>query len=165
MMSMYNVTLVGWDDGTFFPLHITAIVCISCGFIASIVVTVMSFKSHKKRFYTWSRSERFVVYLAICEMSFNFIHMFDHVTMVIEKDHVHPLELCQLYAFFIVLLLSIKNFILIVIALNAFLLMRFKCQMDFGSKDWRLFVYVMAFPIIVCTVAASLQTYGPAGAL
>lgn len=165
VMSMYNVTLLGWDDGTFFPLHITAIVCISCSFIASIVVTVLSFKTHKKRFYTWPRSERFVVYLAICEMSFSFVHMFDHVTMVIEKDHVHPLELCQFYAFLMVFLLSIKNFILIVIALNAFLLIRFRRQMDFGIRDWRLCVYVMAFPIIVCTISVSLQYFGPAGAL
>lgn len=163
-MSMYNVTLLGWDDGTFFPLHITAIVCISCSFIASIVVTVLSFKTHKKRFYTWSRSERFVIYLAICEMSFNFVHMFDHVTMVIEKDHVHPLELCQFYAFLMVLLVTTKNLILVVVALNAFLLIRFQCQMDFGIRDWRLCVYVMAFPIIVCTVAVSLQLFGPAGA-
>nr|XP_022335895.1 uncharacterized protein LOC111132386 [Crassostrea virginica] len=137
--SMYNTTLLGWNDGTFYPLHIIAIVCMLCSFIASVVVIMTSFKTHKNRFFSWSISDRFVIYLAVCEMGFNFVHMFDHVTMVITKDHVRPLELCQFYAFVIVLLVSTKNLILVTIALNAFLLMRFRHQMEFGSRDWRMF--------------------------
>ena len=165
MSSMYNVTLLGWDDGTFYPLHITAIVCMSCSFLASVVVTMASFKTPKKGFYSWSRSERFVVYLAVSEMGFNFVHMFDHVTMVIEEDHVRPLELCQFYAFLIVLLVTIKNWILVTISLNAFLLMRFHHQMEFGARDWRLFAVVVGFPLLICTAALSSQQLGPAGAL
>lgn len=164
-MSLYNITVLGLDDGTFYPLHISAIVCMTCSFFASIIVTVTSFKTHNKNFYAWSRSERFVVYLALCEMSFNFIHMFDHVTMLMEKDHVHPLELCQFYAFLMVLLMTTKNLILVIIAINAFLLIRFQNQMEFGVKDWGLYVFVLGGPAVICTIALSLKQFGPAGAL
>ena len=163
--SMYNTTLLGWNDGTFYPLHIIAIVCMLCSFIASVVVIMTSFKTHKNRFFSWSLSGRFVIYLAVCEMGFNFVHMFDHVTMVITKDHVRPLELCQFYAFVIVLLVSTKNLILVTIALNAFLLMRFRHQMEFGSRDWRMFAGVLVLPLVNCIVALSSQQLGPTGAL
>ncbi|XP_062600697.1 uncharacterized protein LOC134262335 [Saccostrea cucullata] len=163
-MSLYNVTLLGLDDGTFYPLHVSAIVCMSCSLLASIVVTALSFKTHKKGFYLWPRSERFVVYLALCEASFNFIHMFDHVTMITERDHVHPLELCQFYAFLMVLLVTTKNLVLVIIAINGFLLIRFQRQMEFGTRDWRLFAVTLGIPSFYCSVALSFQQLGPAGA-
>ena len=163
--SMYNTTLLGWEDGTFYPLHIIAIVCILCSLIASVVVIITSFKTHKKRFFSWSLSDRFVVYLAVCEMGFNFVHMFDHVTMVITTDHVRPLELCQFYAFLMVVLVFTKNLLLVTIALNAFLLMCFRHQMEFGSRDWRLIAGVLVLPLANGILALSSEQLGPAGAL
>ena len=141
----YDIPVFGLDNGKFAYLHITALSCISISFTFTMFVFIVSFKSSRNKFFSKTKSERFVVYMAICDGLFNMAHSCDHLHIFITKDHVRPRGLCVFYAFII----------------GGFIWR----DLSFGKYDWRLLVYTFGIPFIVYLVAAFLGKLGPTGAL
>ena len=165
-MSGYDSEVIGLNDGFFYPIHVTGIVTLVTSLICAITVIVLSFKVHRtKSFYLWPKSERFIVYLSFCEAMFNFIHIFDHVQMAVTRTHVFPPALCRLYAFLMVEFLAAKNYLLVFIAVNAFILIRFHVHLNLGRKDWRLMAAIFGLPLISNAICLSYGLLGPTGAL
>ena len=164
--SGYDLPVYGLANGQFLTIHIPALSFIFLSLISAISVLVVSFKLQSyKTFYSWTKSERFVVYLAICDGLFNIAHSMDHLHIVIVRDHVYPKELCEFYGFMITVFISAQNLMVNVVAFNAFILIYFRKNLDFGPYDWRLVLYTFGVPFVAATTAAILGTLGPNGAL
>lgn len=164
--SGYDLPVYGLDNGQFFVIHVPALVCIFLSLICASTVLILSFKKRRsKSFFSWSKSERFVVYMAICDGTFNIAHSFDHLHIVISQNHVYPRELCELYAFMLVEFITAQNLMVNVVAINAFVLIYFNRNIDFGKYDWKLLVWIFGVPFIGVTCAAFSGQLGPAGAL
>lgn len=92
----YDLEVYGLANGRFYSIHIPAICCILTSLGCVLTVLVLSFRRQSYRtFFQWAKSERFVVYLAICDGLFNAAHIMDHLHMLITKNHVYPKELCE----------------------------------------------------------------------
>lgn len=164
--SGYDLPVYGVDNGQFLIIHVPALVCIFLSLICAASVLVLSFKKRRKQtFFTWSKSERFVVYMAICDGMFNIAHSFDHLHIVLSRNHVHPKELCELYAFMLVEFITAQNLMVNVVAINAFLLIYFNKNTSFGKYDWKILIWIFGVPFIGVTSAAISGQLGPAGAL
>lgn len=162
----YDLDVYGLKDDKFYQLHVPAITCIALSLISALMVITLSFKSQSfKTFFSWTKSERFVVYLAICDALFNVAHSMDHLHIVITKDHVRPLELCQFYGFALAEFISAQNLMVNIIAINAFVLIYYRKNLDFGRYDWRLLSWTFGLPFLGATAAAIAGQLGPNGAL
>ncbi|KAK3092937.1 hypothetical protein FSP39_009115 [Pinctada imbricata] len=160
----YDLPIYGLDDGQFYEIHIPAITCIAISFFSGLAVLISSFRIQSyKTFFSWTTSERFVVYLSFCDILFNMAHSLDHIHIVITRDHVYPKGLCSFYGFMLAEFISAQNLLVNIIAFNAFLLLYYCRQMNFGVRDWRLLVYTYGVPLIATSIAASLKTLGPNG--
>lgn len=66
--SGYDLPVYGLENGQFYSIHIPAITCIILSFISVVAILVASFRLQSiKTFFSWTKSERFVVYLALCD--------------------------------------------------------------------------------------------------
>lgn len=164
--SGYDVAAYGLDNGTFYTIHIPAIICITASFICAVTAIVLSFKSkHSENFFTqWSKSERFVVYLAICDGLFNIAHFTDHMHIVIVEDHVYPKELCEFYGFTLAMFITAQHLVVNIVAINAFMLIYFEKHLNFGRWDWRMLAWTFGAPFVGATIAAIAGQLGPNGA-
>lgn len=162
--SGYDLPVYGLDNGLFYYLHVPALLCIISSFCCVIIVLVLSFR-HKsyRKFFSWTKSERFIVYIAICDGCFNLFHGTDHVQYIITEEHVRPVELCELYAFVLTEFMTAQNLIVNLVAVNAFMLMYWHINLNFGKKDWRLLVWTFGAPFVVSCVAAVTGMFGPCG--
>jgi hypothetical protein len=163
----YNVPVVGLGSSYFYIIHFVALACILCSLVSAIAVIVASFRSKSRNsfFKSWSKCARFVVYLALCDGCFNVAHLMDHFHMVISKDNVHPLQLCEFYGFVIFLFVSAQMVLVSMIAINAFALMKFSKNIYLGKYDWKLLLLIFGFPFLECLGVTIAGEMGPTGAL
>lgn len=162
----YDIPIYGLDNGTFYYLHIPAIFCIFVSFTCATISIALSFrrKRHEAFFRYWTKSERFVVYLAVCDGLFNLAHFTDHLHIVIAKDMVHPRELCEFYGFNLAVFINAQCFMVNIIAVNACLLIYFDKNISFGRYDWKLLFWVFGAPLTGSLISACLGKFGPTGA-
>lgn len=163
----YDLPVYGLDNGSFYYIHIPALFCISSSFICAVIAITLSFtrQSYRTFFTRWSKSERFIVYLAVCDGLFNVSHFADHMHIVIVKNHVYPKELCEFYGFNIALFITAQNLMVNIVALNAFMLMYFDKNLNFGRRDWILLLWTFGVPFIGATIVGILGQLGPNGTL
>ncbi|XP_045215012.2 uncharacterized protein LOC123565069 [Mercenaria mercenaria] len=163
--SGYDLPVYGLATGSFYYIHIPALCCIFLSFCSVVTVMILSFKrkSWKTFFTTWSKSERFIVYLAFCDGCYNVFHSVDHLHYVISKDHVRPKELCEFYGFTLAESIMGQNLMVNIVAINAFMLMYFNKNLDFGRRDWKLLAWTFGLPFVGATIAGILGQLGPNG--
>lgn len=161
----YDVPVFGLDNGKFSYVHVTALSCISISFAFSIFVLIVSFRTSDTHFFCRSKSQRLIVYMAVCDGLFNLAHSCDHLHIFITKDHVQPRCLCVFYAFMIGEFISAQMFMVNIVAINVFSMMFLRKDLSFGKYDWRLLLYTFGIPFSVYLVAAILGKLGPTGAL
>lgn len=162
----YDLPVYGIHQGHFYSLHIPALICIFLSFASAILTIVLSFRQKSfKTFFSWSKSERLVVYLAVCDAAFNMAHSMDHLHILITEDHVYPKELCQFYGFMLAVFISAQNLMVNVIAVNAFVLIFIGRQIKFGLRDYRLLLWTFGAPFVCATIAALAGQLGPNGSL
>lgn len=162
----YAIPVYGLSNGTFYYIHIPAMICIASSFICAVIAIVLSFKRQNyHRFFThWTKSERFIVYLALCDGLFNVSHFTDHMHIAVAKNHVYPLELCEFYGFTLALFITAQNLMVNIVAINAFMLIFFNKNLDFGCRDWRLLAWTFGAPFVGATIAGIAGQLGPNGA-
>ncbi|XP_062614359.1 uncharacterized protein LOC134276089 [Saccostrea cucullata] len=163
IQSSYDLPVYGLENGDFYSLHIPAITCIFLSFVSVLAVIVASFKTRSMTFFSWTKSERLVVYLALCDGLFNISHALDHTQMIVTKNHVYPKELCTFYAFMLMEFVTAQNLMVSAVALNVFILIYFSKDLNFGKYDWRLLVYTFGIPCVGGTLAAIFDKLGPNG--
>lgn len=164
--SGYDLPITGLDNGQFLAIHVPALVCIICGLISAITVIAVSFTNQKaKTFFKWTKSERFAVYIAICDAFFNICHSMDHLHIAITRNHVYPKSLCRFYAFMLAEFITAQNLMVNVVSINAFVLIFYRKNIDFGEYDWRLLLWMFGTPFGAAIIALSAGTLGPNGAL
>jgi len=162
----YDLPVYGLKQGQFLAIHIPALVCIIFSLIAVIYVLVFTFKRKNFRtFFSWSKSERFVIYLAICDGSFNIWHLVDHLHILITKDHIHPSHLCTFYGFMLAEFILAQVLMVNIVSINAFVLIFFRKNIGFGKWDCRLLLWTFGFPFVAGIIALSLGAMGPNGTL
>lgn len=160
----YDLPVYGLANGQLLYIHIPALTCISLSFICVVIVLTLSFRHRSyKTFFRWTRSERFVVYLALCDGGFNLAHFTDHLHIVIVRNHVYPKELCEFYGFNLAVFISAQNLMVNVVAINAFVLIYFSKQIPFGKKDYKLLLWTFGVPFLTAALAGILGQLGPNG--
>eukprot|EP00105_Crassostrea_gigas_P020753 XP_011439621.1 PREDICTED: uncharacterized protein LOC105336844 [Crassostrea gigas] len=159
----YDLPVYGLDTGWFLYIHVPALCCIFLSLFCASAVIIASFRSQTRPFFSWMRSERFVVYLSMCDALFNVTHSMDHLQMVITKDHVYPEELCEFYSFFIGEFVSAQLLMTNVAAINAFGLIYLQKQFKLGKYDWKLLLYTFGVPFVLSVCAVNFGYYGPSG--
>lgn len=91
IQSGYNTPVYGLASGRFLSIHIPALICIFLSLFSALAVIVASFKHQKvNTFFSWTKSERFAVYIATCDGLFNVCHSLDHLHILVTKNHVYP---------------------------------------------------------------------------
>lgn len=164
--SGYDIPLYGLANGQLLNIHIPALVLISVSFICVLTVIGLSFcRQSWKTFFKWTRSERFVVYLALCDGSFNVSHFTDHMHIVIAKRHVYPKALCEFYGFNLAVFVTAQILMVNAVAVNAFLLIYFNKQIPIGKRDYRLLLWTFGLPFVGSIFAALFDQLGPNGVL
>ncbi|XP_060085151.1 uncharacterized protein LOC132564514 [Ylistrum balloti] len=150
-----------FDHGNFYGIHLSALLCILVSFLCAITVITASFTKRKTNFFAWSKSDRFVVYIALCDGLFNVAHSLDHTHVLVTRSHVKPKGLCAFYGFILSEFLTAQTFMVNLVAINAFCLMFFNQDIPFGKWDHRLLIWTFGAPLIASTVAVSLNQFGP----
>ena len=164
--SGYDLPVYGLSNNQFAAIHAPALSFIFISLISAITVLASSFKHQNIRtFFTWTKPERFVIYLAFCDGLFNVCHSMDHLHIVITKDHVYPLELCEFYGVIIAEFMTAQHLMVNIICINAFLLIYFRKNLNFGRYDWKLLAWVYGVPAVATIAAAAAGVMGPNGAL
>lgn len=164
--STSEIPVRGLNSERFYPYHITAIICIGASLVGVVAILYISFKSRLYRsFFQWTISDRFVVYIAACDGLFNLSHLLDHVQMVVTRSHVHPPNLCVVYAYLVVVFTTAQGLLVSVIALNSFCVVHFGKSGKFGSYDWKLHIFIFGIPTMEASLAVLLNKLGPTGLL
>ena len=162
----YDIPVYGLENGSFYYIHIPAIACIVTSFICVIIAVVLSFRQRGcGTFYNWTKSERLVVYLAICDALYNVSHFTDHTHITIVEGMVYPKELCEFYGFNLAVAITSQILMVNVVAINAFMLIYFDKNLSFGKRDWKLQVWAYGVPFIAALVAVTNGQMGPNGTL
>eukprot|EP00105_Crassostrea_gigas_P020752 XP_011439620.1 PREDICTED: uncharacterized protein LOC105336843 [Crassostrea gigas] len=159
----YDLPVYGLDTGWFLYIHVPALCCIFVSLFCASAVLVVSFRSQTRPFFSWMRSERFVVYLTMCDVLFNITQSLGHLQMVITKDHVYPVQLCEFYSFFLEFIAPAQVLVTHVAAFNAFGLVFLQKKLEFGKYDWKLLVINFGVPFVLSASAALSGYYGPMG--
>lgn len=163
--SGYDLPVYGLDNGSFYYIHIPAILCIFASLTCAIITVALSFRrQHYRTFFTqWSKSERFIIYLALCDGSFNIAHITDHMHTAIVRGHVLPKELCEFYGFIVAVSGTSQSLVVTIIAVNAFMMIYFDKKLHFGYRDWRLLTLTFGGPFVEALIAGILGQLGPNG--
>lgn len=164
--SGYDIPLTGLHNGHFYPMHIIAMVSIFSSLAAGIIVIIVSFTNPKrktKRFFSWSKCERFSVYMAVCDCFFNISHFMDHFHIALARDHVRPIELCSFYASMILEFVTSQVLMVNIVAVNIFVLIISRRDLHFGRFDWKLLSWMFGFPVLFLVIAISTKSLGPNG--
>ena len=164
----YDIPLVGLNTGEFDQLHITALCCIFASCVSAMAVICLSCNEKRHKvvgFFQWRQISRFVVYMAICDCSFNVIHSMDHLHVFITREHPQPRELCQLYAFLLVEFVGAQVLMVNLVAINMFVLIFFNKRINFGRFDWKLLLWMFGYPFVANIVGVCTNSLGPNGSL
>ncbi|XP_052218253.1 uncharacterized protein LOC127835869 [Dreissena polymorpha] len=161
--SGYDFPVLGMDDGTFVYLHSLAIGSLSTSLICAIITIVLSFRTNNYLtfFSKWSRSERYVVYMAICDGVFNISHTIEHVHGLVVFGHIRPKELCAFYGFMVTVFIGAQNLLVNVIAISVLFIIYFDKNINFGKRDWKLLLYCFGVPFVGAVTAAANDQFGP----
>ncbi|XP_045210906.2 uncharacterized protein LOC123562331 [Mercenaria mercenaria] len=160
----YDLPVYGLANDTFYYVHVPALHCIFGSLLCAVAVLILSFRhKHHNTFFSWTKSERFIVYLAICDGGFNVFHSADHLQYVIAKDHVRPKELCEFYGVALTEFITAQNLMVNIVAINAFIMMYFNKNLDFGKYDWRVLAWTFGLPFVGGMAAAVSGQLGPNG--
>lgn len=163
----YDLPIYGLVNGSFYYIHVPAIACIVASFVCVVIALVLSFRQRGfgEFFNNWTKSERLVVYLAICDGLYNVSHFTDHTHIVIVKGMVYPKQLCEFYGFNLAVAVTSQVLMVNIIAINAFMLMYFDKKLSFGQRDWKLLLWTYGVPFVGAVVAAANGQMGPNGTL
>ena len=160
----YDLPVLGLDEGYFYELHIPTIVCISASFVCAAISIIVSFRRHHGQpFFSWTKCDRLIVYLAVCDGMFNLSHGSDHMIVVIIRDHVRPRALCELFGFVTTIFCMAQNLVVGIIAINIFMMICLRKNLNLGRRDWIIFLGTFGMPFLVAVVAWSLGLLGPNG--
>ncbi|XP_052058605.1 uncharacterized protein LOC127698912 [Mytilus californianus] len=166
MKDGYDLPVYGIAEGTFYKLHVPAMACICISFICAMSVIFYSFYHQNcSKFFEWSKSERFVVYMALCDALFNVSHFSDHLHIVVTKSFPTPKGLCAFYGFMLAEFITAQSLMVNIVAINVFVLIYFRKHLYFGRWDYRLLVYIFGVPAVGGIIAGTLDQFGPSGAL
>lgn len=161
----YDIPLYGMDNGSFYFIHVPAVLCIMASFTCAVIAIVLSFRQKDVRtfFRTWSKSERFVVYLALCDGLFNRAHFTDHLHILIAKEMVYPKPFCEFYGFNLAVFITAQYLMVNIIALTVFRLIYFEKTISFGNNDWKLLLWIFGVPCLGALVSCWTNQLGPNG--
>ena len=120
---------------------------------------------HYSTFFRWTKSERFVIYMAICDGLFNIAHFSDHLHILIAKKLPTPKSLCVFYGFLLGEFITAQNLMVNLVAINVFVLIFFHKKINFGRWDHRLLLYIFGAPGFALTIVGALGQLGPNGSL
>lgn len=160
----YDLPVKGLDNGFFYPIHIVALTMITVSFACALTILIISFRK-RAAFFGRPKTERFVVYLAICDGAFNIFHSMDHLHYLTTKSHPRPPALCSFYSFMMFIFVMSQMMCVNAIAINAFYMMYFGKSLYFGKNDYRLLCCIFGLPICLLTISAILNKLGPNGYL
>jgi hypothetical protein len=162
----YSLPVYGLADGTFYNIHIPALTCICLSFMCATASIVYSFyRQQYATFFNRAKSERFVIYMALCDALFNVAHFSDHLHMVITKTSPKPKSLCAFYGFMLTEFITAQILMVNVVAINVFLMIYFRKKLNFGCRDYRLLLYIFGAPALGGTILGAVGQLGPNGAL
>jgi hypothetical protein len=162
----YSLPVYGLADGTFYNIHVPAMTCICISFISALSVISYSFYHQKiSTFFKWTKSERFVVYMALCDALFNMAHFSDHFHIAVTKTMPYPKSLCAFYGFMLAEFITAQSLMVNIVAINVFILIFYRKHLNFGRCDYRLLVYIFGVPGLGATIAAAAGQLGPNGSL
>ncbi|KAJ8306958.1 hypothetical protein KUTeg_015042 [Tegillarca granosa] len=116
LKSGYDLPVTGLENCQFYNVHIPAMSCVAS----------------YKIFFSWTKSERFVMYLAVCDGLFNIAHTLDHAQIAITRSH----ELCEFYGFMLAQFITAQNLMVSIVAINAFVLIFCGKDLNFRKADW-----------------------------
>ncbi|OWF37107.1 hypothetical protein KP79_PYT25312 [Mizuhopecten yessoensis] len=165
MSSGYDVPPLGLDNGQFYVIHVTAMLAMCASFTCASIVIGLFIKQRKaKRFYDRSKSERMIVYAAVCDATFNVIHSTEHIQMLVTKNLVLPRELCKFHGLMTLALGYAQVFLVLSVAVNIFCMMFLQKNITFGKYDWRLLTAVILGPFLIGFSSLIANKIGPNGA-
>ena len=134
-----DLPVLGIDSGLFNYIHKPALICL-CS--AGAVLMTSFRRKNVRKFFSWNKSERFVIYMAIWDALFNISHSVDHIQVLMTKNHVFLIELCECYSFMMYEFVSAQILMVDVTAFNGFMLMYCRININFGRYDWKLSLYM-----------------------
>ncbi|XP_060067600.1 uncharacterized protein LOC132547814 [Ylistrum balloti] len=162
--SEFDIELVGTDSWSFRLLHSLAITCLGLSiFSALYVIIASSMDRGLRQFFTWTKSDRFVFYMACTEIVLDITHLLDHSQILITRDHVRPEMLCKAYGFIINSLVLTQILTVNVIAVTVFHVICRHKDIDNGSSDWKMFLWIFGMPLTSSVVFAALGQFGTNG--
>ncbi|XP_052764115.1 uncharacterized protein LOC128206030 [Mya arenaria] len=161
----YDIPVYGLVKGTFYYIHIPAIVCIAASLVCALATIILSFKNRRagEFFPKWSKGQRLVVYISTCDGLFSFTHLLDHLQILFTMDHVRPKVLCAFYGFIMTVFVVAQILIANVVAINVFVMMFLNKNISFGKFDCGLLIWAFVVPFLGATVAAAYDQFGPMG--
>lgn len=161
----YCLPVYGLDNGTFYRIHIPALSCICVSFVCALATLSYSFYSQRiTTFFTWTKNERFVVYVALCDALFNIAHFSDHLHIVLTESLPRPKSLCAFYGFMLAEFITAQNLMVNIVAINVFMMIFYRKKLNFGRWDHRLVLYIFGAPAVAAAIAGALGQLGPNGA-
>ncbi|XP_021358188.1 uncharacterized protein LOC110453526 isoform X2 [Mizuhopecten yessoensis] len=159
--SAYDLELFGINDGSFVLLHSLAITCLGLSILSALCVIVASTMDRGlKGIFSWTKSERFVFYLACTETILGITHLLDHSQILITRDHVRPAVLCQAYGFVLYTFVFAELFTVNIIAVTIFFIIYLRKKVEYGSRDWKVFLWIFGLPFTSAVVLASMGQFG-----
>ncbi|WAR16442.1 hypothetical protein MAR_031036, partial [Mya arenaria] len=146
----YDIPLYGLDNGMFYYVHVTSIVCLTVSLICALSTITSSFWSHLAgEFYTgWTKGERLAVYLSICDFFLNISLLMNHLPILITKTHTSPKELCSFFGFIMTEFMLAQILMVNVVAINIFTTMFFGTNYSFGKFDSGILLWSFGVPFI-----------------
>ena len=150
----------------FCTIHSTAIISLSLsviGSIGSIIYSAYRLGDQPKNFYKWSISERLVIYLALIDLVYSLTDLCEHCYILVHAAHP-PSWLCTFFGYMVVQLITSQMLLTLFIAVNAFLMVVRQTKLRLGCCDWRLLLYTLCIPAIICTVHIARGSLGWNGA-
>ncbi|XP_052058579.1 uncharacterized protein LOC127698892 [Mytilus californianus] len=160
----YDIAVYGIAEGTFYNIHVPALICICISFICALTIIGYSFyHQHYSTFFQWTKSERFVVYMALCDALFNVAHFTDHLHIAVTKTLPRPKSLCAFYGFMLTEFITAQNLMVNIVAINVFILVFYRKHLYFGKCDYRLLVYIFGAPALGGLIAGAFGQLGPNG--
>lgn len=164
--SGYDIPVLSIGHYCFNVIHVMAIVCLLLTLCSAVGVIILLCKSKAgKTFMKWHKHERFMLYRCICDISFAFIHTLDHGQILITKDHVRPSGLCSVYGMLLINICISESLFSFTSALNAFITVYFRKNVNFGNKDWKLLLFLTLGPFWGIFLLSFFHVFGPSGFL
>lgn len=83
--------------------------------------------------------------------------------MVVVKDYVYLIELCEYYGFIVFMFIFVQMLFVLLIVINVFVLMKFGKNLDFGKYDWKLLLLIFGFFFVECFIVIVVGKIGLMG--